>query len=241
MSLLQTLFSKNPEQQEAPAPQQQQQQAPKVDDKEGNGTIPGIATLVPPTGNAEQDKTPLEEFGKLWQTDKQAGQEGAKPILEIKPEELTTVAGKMNFTGGLKPDDLAAIAAGGEESTAALNNILNQVAQTVFAQATTANAHLINTATNTGMQRVQDSMPEQLKTLQTSQELASQNPLYNNPAAQPMIQLVETQMRTQYPNATPEEVTKATNNYLTQFASAMIPQQQQQATVSPEEDFSSWS
>jgi hypothetical protein len=247
MSILDTIFNSQPkqapQQQQAPQDPQQQQQDPSQampNSAQQNNTIPNSNTTVPNNG-MENNQSPLAEYGDIWQT---KSNENNSKDFAINQEKLTEMASKMNFMGGVTPEQLAAVGNGGDEAVNAITEILNKVGQTSFARALEASSHLTNTALRTSNDSLQTELPKLVRNVSVSNNLRAENPMFNDPAVAPLLGAVEQQLANKYPDATAEEVTAHARKYLEQVAGVFNPNlakqenNQQGGKTIAEEDFS---
>lgn len=173
-------------------------------------------------GNNNNEQTPLDPFKDLWKNDDKSTTENNFGILgEINPQKIAEVAGKVNFAKAVKADDVKAIQAGGDGAVEALGRALNSVSQTVYAQSAVAASKLIEAATEKLEAKLNESLPSRIKQQSFSNNLREQNPAYSHPAAAPLVAMIEQQMSSKYPNATPAELTTLAQDYFTKTFSAI--------------------
>lgn len=233
-----------------PAPQQQQQQVQQTNQQqvsqhaENNPTVPN-STNTPtqtPSAGEPNPQSPNAQFQELWTIGNQ--QPNQQPNFQINPEQLQKTAGQLNFAKSVNPEDLAKVAAGGEEAVNAMVNILNTVGREVFS----VNAHFASNMTEAGYQNAQKAISTGLPTLVNKQlsqnELFASNAKLRDPALQPLVRAIQSQITEKYPNATPSEVNSMVNDYFTKtVAGAFAPAQSQQADQNSQNsnyDFSSF-
>jgi hypothetical protein len=200
-------------------PQQSAQTAP-------NGTVPA-------GGNEPPAKSPEDKFEKLWETtptDPNATQGGAGENT-LTPEKMLEAAGKIDFKRVLDPESLRKIAAGGDEAVAAMAELLNKTAQTVYGQSTVVAQKLIETQ----VQKARDEFTSQLPSLvkkQTMQEsLLAENPAFKKPSVAPVVTAIQNQLAAKYPNATAAELNQMAKEYLKAAAEDFNPTPKQEPTA----------
>jgi hypothetical protein len=200
-------------------PQQSAQTAP-------NGTVPA-GSGEPPA------KSPEDKFEKLWETtptDPNAPNAGAGETT-LTPEKMLEAAGKIDFKRVLDQDSLRKIAAGGDEAVAAMAELLNKTAQTVYGQSTVVAQKLIETQ----VQKARDEFTSQLPSLvkkQTMQEsLLAENPAFKKPSVAPVVTAIQNQLATKYPNATAAELNAMAKDYLKAAAEDFNPTPKAQPTA----------
>jgi hypothetical protein len=200
-------------------PQQSAQTAP-------NGTVPA-------GGNEPPVKSPEDKFEKLWETtptDPNVAQGGVGEN-PLTPEKMLEAAGKIDFKRVLDPESLRKIAAGGDEAVAAMAELLNKTAQTVYGQSTVVAQKLIETQ----VQKARDEFTSQLPSLvkkQTMQEsLLAENPAFKKPSVAPVVTAIQNQLAAKYPNATAAELNQLAKEYLKAAAEDFNPTPKQEPTA----------
>ena len=188
-----------PEQQQQQ--QQQQQQA---------------ADPTKQTQQQTEQKSPLDEFASLWQTDDK--QQTPEALLNVDPKQLAEAARKTDFSKLISQDQLAAIAKGGEDAVGAFVQAMNNVAQGVYAQAAFASSRISEQAAMRMQERLLKELPTHVKQFQSSESLRTQHPIVSHPAAAPVIDLLSKQIALKYPDATSGEITAMAQRYLTNLA-----------------------
>jgi hypothetical protein len=208
---------------------QQQPAAPKVDPSGANPTVPGTATpkatgtvaAIPAAG--EGDKSPLEGFKDLWQKDDKndAQRPNLVPKLTVDPAKLTEAAKRLDFTKLVDPAALAKAATG---DATALGQVINEGAQAAFAQAAEASTKILEAALQSQAKNFEEKvMPDILRRHNISTGIRADNSaLFDDPAAAPMLTMVENQFATKYPNASPAEITAKAKEYLEGFATSIV-------------------
>lgn len=201
--------------------------APKaeiVDPSIANPTVPGAGTpgsdgkvaAIPASGEGE--KSPLEGFAKLWQkedTDQKPLQ--LTPTFTVDPAKLRETAKGVDFVKAVSPAALEA-AKNGDSSL-----LVNEAVQLGYAKSAEATAAIVQKALQDQATMFRDTiLPEALRRNQVTNTLRSDNALLNNPAAQPVITMLEQQMAVKYPNATAAEVSSKAKDYLSEFAMEMM-------------------
>lgn len=180
-----------------------------------NGTLP--ATTVA----AAEAQSPLAEFKDLFKVDPNApAPTGTQQIFNVDQAKIIEAAKGKDFKQAITPEITAAIAAGGEGAVQAMMELMNGVAQSVYAQSVFAGTQLIERGV-AGQFARSSEVPDLIRKHSTNAALAEANPLYTNPAVAPLFEMAKNQMLVKYPNATPSELTALTNNYMNQFAEAV--------------------
>lgn len=197
------------------------------------GTAPGAGTpksdgsvlAIPKAG--EGDKSPLANYGDLWQTstdpkDKNYVKPPATTATKISadPAKMMEAAKTVDFTKVLSPELQARLA---KAEPAAIVEAMNTVAQATYAQAAGAATHILNSALEAQAKTFRDQvMPEILRNHSVSQQLRTDNPLFDNPAVSPVLKMVERQLVAKNPTLSPVEITAKAKDYLTGFATELV-------------------
>lgn len=239
MSIFDTLFGGNN------SNQQQQQQTPPAtppqNQNQNNGA--GQPGNIPPNPNTNTANTPgaapngvvpdstnqngngeptsqLDNFNTLWQPN-EGGNNEPQPLINVDPKSLAEAASKTNFVKMISPEQMQAIAAGGEGAVQAFAQAMNKVAQGVYAQSAFATTKIVEQAVAKAQERFTSEIPNHVKKLQVSESLRNENPALNHPAASPILGAIESQLTVKHPNASSTEITNMARQYLEQFATAV--------------------
>jgi len=186
-----------------------------------NGVIPPTTVAAP-----KEPPAPLAEHATLWEPpiiDPAAPIKSDSVFGNTDPKKFMEAASKIDFTKVATPEELTAITAGGEAATKAMIAVQNRTAQSIYAQSAFASTKLIDAALAKAKDSFLADVDSRITAMSVKNNLREKNPLFTNPAIQPMISMVEAQMRTKFPNATPTEITEQTNQYIEHFASALAP------------------
>jgi hypothetical protein len=208
-----------------------------------NGTAPnGVVPNDPATNGTAAPS--LDAFKDIWSVDPNAGAQG-QPLFNVDQAKMLEAARKQNFTSGINPDLVNKVAAGGAEGVQAMMEIMNMVSQNVYAQSAFAGTKLIEGALDKSQFARSADLDTRFKSLSVSNNLAEQNPIFNNPAAKPMLDMVKNQILVKHPNASQQELTRMAQDYLTSFANEISApqaqqQQQQQAKAAQGTDWSTF-
>ena len=205
------LFRKNP-------PQQQGQQPPQGQDGNNphvtnNPTVPN-STNTPeqnPSASNPDPKSPNAEFADLWKME--PTQQNQAPNFRIDPKQLSQVTGNMDFSKSVSRDDLAKIVQGGEEAVGALVSVLNSVGREIFSTNAQFSSHMTEAGYNTAQQAINQGLPNLVKKQFTQNELFAANPKLRDPALQPLVMAIQSQITQKYPNASAGEVNGMVDKY----------------------------
>jgi len=217
-----------------PAPQQQQQASPAGNIPPGSGAT-DVGNPQVPVGTvaaSQEPSSPLADFADLW---KPADNANAPTSMfgEIDQTKLMEAAKKTDFSKAVSKEQFEAIAAGGQGAVEAFAAAMNSVAQTVYANSAVATTKIVEQALTKAQQSYDTRLPGIIKQHTLSDTLRSENPVFSNPAVQPLISAMETQMAVKYPNATASELTSMAKQYIeglgTVFSPAKAPTKEETA------------
>lgn len=211
-----------------------------------NPTVPAAtvnATANTPN-NGDQTQAPqgLDAFKDMWNlTDAQKPKAPESAFAGVTPEAIQKVAGNTDFSKVVTPEMMTAISAGGEQAAAAMIQALNAVAQQTYAQSAQASIRLAETAVATQREQLLAELPNLIKQQTVSNNLRTKNPIFEHPAAKPMLEMFQQQLQLKNPTATSEQIQTQAEQFLVSFANAANPQKpQQQTTANKGTDFSDW-
>jgi len=189
-----------------------------------NGAAPN-GQIPPVDPNALADPaTAFAQFDKLWETaptDPNAPPSGI--FGNVDPKKFMEAAGKIDFGKVITPEQLQSISAGGEGAMAAFAAAMNSVAQGVYAQSAFATTKIVEQALNKSRESFLSELPTHIKKQTVTDSLRAENPIFSNPAVQPIISALEAQMTVKYPNATAPEITQMAKQYVEALGSSFAP------------------
>lgn len=198
-----------------------------------NPTVPSPNTPNPADGKnastafgagaVDPTKAPLGNFDKLWESDPNyKAPTSAVPTLQADPTKMMELARTVDFTRQISPE-LMARAQKGE--SAALVEVINNAAQAGFAHSSLATTEIVKSAlTEMNTRYETDIIPRILQAERTRNVVAEDSPIFSNPAAQPVVEMVRNQMMLKFPTATPEEIKRQTLEYINGFSSLVVSQ-----------------
>jgi len=186
---------------------------------------PATPAVDPATLSADPAvTTPFDGFDNLWDTDANASSAADQSVFGvIDPQKVFEAAKGANFSSAISPEILAAVTAGGEGASVALQQAINAATQAAFAQSTLATTKLIEQAiTKTNAKNLAE-LPGLVKRHTAADSLHGENPALSNPAAAPIIAAIQAQMALKHPNATASELKSLATKYLANFAEVVKP------------------
>jgi len=188
----------------------------------GNAAAPAATTAALETPG--ETKSPLDNFADLWKTDpKDAAQPVPDQLFNIDPAKLQEAVAQTNFSQVITPELRQKIAAGGEEAVSALMDSMNKITQASFAHSTIATTKIVEQALDKMQAKYDARMQQLIKQNSISDSLRAENPLFSNPAVDPLLKALELQLTQKFPNATAADITQKAKDYLVGFAGAISP------------------
>lgn len=179
----------------------------------------GSVAAFPAAGTGDQ--SPLAGFEKMWETaDTDLKKTTLTPNMKVDPKTLTAAAANIDFKPLVNPE-LATKALAGDQ--AALGELLNSFGQGLYAQQAASTVKIVETAMNAQEKRFNEVvLPQKLKEHSTSASLRADNPLFNNPAVAPVLNMVEQQLQIKNPTASAEQISKLAKDFVSQMGLAIV-------------------
>jgi hypothetical protein len=200
-------------------PQQSAQTAP-------NGTVPAGSNQPPA-------QSPEDKFAKLWETPATDPNAPKSPDDQntLTPEKMLEAAGKIDFKRVLDQDSLRKIAAGGDEAVAAMAELLNKTAQTVYGQSTVVAQKLIETQVAKAREQFTAELPSLVKKQNMQDSLLTENPAFKKPSVAPVVAAIQNQLAAKFPGATASELNQMAKEYLKAAAEDFSPTPKKEPTA----------
>lgn len=184
----------------------------------------------------------LDKFADIWNVpDANKPKTPDSPFAGVTPEAIQQIAGKTDFSKVVTPEMMTAISAGGEQAAAAMIQAMNAVAQQTYAQSAQAAIKLSETAITSQREQLLAELPTLIKQQSVTENLRTANPIFSNPAAAPMLNMLQKTLQEKNPTASAADIQKQAQDYLLSFAEVIKPNQpQQQSQTNKGTDFSDW-
>lgn len=197
------------------------------DPSKGNPTVPGDGTprsdgsnpAIPATQTG--DASPLDGFAKLWDKDAKDGSPlTLSTTIPIDNAKVMEAARTFDFTKAIDPQLLDKATKGDQGS---MLEIIKVTAQNAFAQSSATTARIVQQALAQQAERFQNEyFPEIMRRTEAAQMLRKDNPILDNPAAKPMIRMLEEQFAVKYPTASPTEITNHATKFFSDFSTEFL-------------------
>jgi hypothetical protein len=184
-----------------------------ADNTKAAATVADVNTPAP---------APLDAFKGLWDTTNTSQTPtptGVLPVLTA--EQLSTTLANSNFLQGVNPELMAKATAGDAQ---AFQDVMNQGLRSVMTQAVLASHGLVEAGARGSNERLKTTLPSMVRSNNVADQLRV-NPLFNDPAAKPMIDMVKSQLESKHPQASASEIASMTQEFVSAFARAGNPDQ----------------
>mgnify|MGYP006348495291 FL=1 len=170
--------------------------------------------------------SPLDDLAKIWDTPLTADGKPvpppvnplSQPLFNFDPTKINDAASKMDFTGSI-PAETITKAPGGD--AAAFADALNTAVRSAVAGMTLSQGNLINQALLANNARIENALPNQINRARLLETSPEDNPIFSHPAVAPLAQTLKQMAFSKDPNASPAEITKQVNGFLTGLAEAI--------------------
>lgn len=168
----------------------------------------------------EGEDDPLLKFDDLWQPNKDkdgkviedTNSQPSSYLPQIDPKKLGEMVNKMDFTKSFTSEEVEAIKAGGDNAVAALASMMNKASRQAFQVSLAAATKLAEQGVANAHQRFISDIPEHVRNHMLENDLGS-DPIFKNPALQPIVKSVKDQYLKKFPKATPAELNNAVKQY----------------------------
>lgn len=209
-----------------PSPGNTNQGQPPSPGTDVNGVTPPQQAPTPPVNQTPPaTQTPLDTFADVWKTPENSAtpQTPDSFFANVDPTKVFEAAKKVNFAQGVSAEHLQRITAGGEGAVQAFAEAMNAVAQNVYGQSTIAATKMIEQALKKNTEHQATQLPSMIKKLTANEQLATANPMLQNPAVQPLVGALTEQLTRRNPNATSGEIQQQVSDYFAALGSSFAP------------------
>ncbi len=170
----------------------------------------------------------LADLSSVWNTAKTADGKPiapqadplSQPLFSFKQEDVLASAKKLDFTSQVNPELFTQVAAGGDAAVAAMKEIMNGVAQTVFAAQTLNMGQVMNDGFARHGKAFDAALPTRLRNHEVANRV-SDDPVLSHPAVAPIITAMKATIAAQQPGMRPDQIQAAAENYVKGLGTAM--------------------
>jgi len=189
----------------APAPTQQASAAPAT-------------TTVPVTTTP-----PADEFADLWTIDPNTEKQDAPFSFNLNQEQLEATSKKLTIAPAIPQALQQRIAAGGQDAIAAMMEMQDITAQTVFARNAAATTALIEQAVQNTQSKMETLIDKRVKELGVRNSALELNTALNDPSVRPLVYTMQQRILQKFPNATQAEIAEKINAYFVKVGGILNP------------------
>jgi hypothetical protein len=251
----------NAEKPNAGAPPQPQPIAGAVQNNGGNGTPQNDRSAINPDGSkVDQNlgadgkpKSPLAEFADFWKNE--APKEGAPttpnwddassvlPKVNLDPAKLHQSAQRIDFAKAMPREKVTAALKGDEN---AFNEVMNAAFHYAYAQTAMSTTKIVEAMLGQMAPKMFEALPHHIRKHVVNDTVNSSDPIFQDPAVAPMLEMMKDQFRVKYPNASAKEIADKAQAFVKSFATAVnkdggnkqLPNSGGKQKQAKEEDFS---
>lgn len=201
----------------------------------------------------KKDESPLAEFADLWKNEQL--KEGEKPptdwndpnsvVPEVKldSKKIYEAAQRIDFAKLMNPEKVAAALKGDAQ---AFGEVINTVMHHAYANAAISSSRISEALMKQMAPKLFEALPTHVRKHMLNDTVETDNPLFKDPAAAPLLESLKAQMQVKYPKATAKELSAMAKKYLENFVSTArgekpgqpVVQQTNRNAVQKEDDWS---
>jgi hypothetical protein len=170
-------------------------------------------------GTNQTPANPLDAYQKMFDNAAKAGDGTSAPSFKLDPKVLAEVSSSMDFTKSI-PQELMQKALTGD--VASLMEVIKQSNQQAYRASLEHTSTLTDSFLNQRQTFEQSRVDKGVRNQLTQSELA-QTPNYDHPVVKAELNRVAEQFARANPDASPQSIAKAAQQYLTDLHAAMNP------------------
>lgn len=198
------------------SPQQQEKKGPSSGGM--NGQIDAAKAGAQDANNPAGAKTPEMKYEEIW------GQEvkplvNQAPVFSMDQEKFSQAVAGMDFTKSIPPELMQKALAGDAQS---LMGLLNRVGQNAFSAATISSRDMVEHANKKAGGSFEQQVKEAVRVALSEQNLTKANAAFNDPLVTPLLREINNRIRAKFPEASPEELAKQSQQMLMQIATKIV-------------------
>lgn len=217
----------------------QQQAAPAA---QPNAPVPNMGPSgtgpLAPTGDATQQqnqnqqqqqqqepKSPLADFTDFWKDTPLADGEQAQPNwddpssivpgMKIDPKKMFEAAQRIDFAKVMPAEKVKAALAG---DAVAFGDCMNAVVHSAYANMAMSTSRIVEASLKQMAPKLFAALPSHIRKHVVSDTVNTDNPIFQDPAVAPMLEMVKSQMQMKFPKASAKEISDKAKQYVSGFA-----------------------
>lgn len=214
---------------------QQPQQQPQQQTQPQQPSGPGFEQSANNKMDAKM-QSPMDAFADLFKTEpadpnKPQQPDPNAPFFALDPKKLSEQIANTDFLPQDNFDEVVQSAFGPNVDSAAVRQLLNMTAKQAYLRGAELSTNVANRVTKTGLERSQGDISAKVKEFMADDNLLGSSDILKHAAVEPVAKAIRQQIMAKNPNATPQEISAQTQNYLKSFAQLFTqPQQDKQQT-----------
>ena len=171
------------------------------------------------TVGTNEPKNPMDAYAKLFDTTNQQADAPA-PAFNIDPKILTEVSGKLRFTDGIDKELITKATSGDYSAMLEVMNTVGQRAyQTAISHGTSLTDKYLSARKEHDFKGIGSTVKKELVN-----SALNNTPNYNHPVVKAQLNMVAEAMRRENPDASPQEIAEAAQQYIQDLADAIKPE-----------------
>lgn len=151
-----------------------------------------------------------EMYKDIWKDDPKAAA-GSGKMFNPDMANFSKVVEGMDFAGNVDPALQQKALAGDAE---AMKQLLNSVGRNSFSRSALMASEMMNDGFTKKSTEFEKTMENKFKSLTARQNLAKNNPAFSSPEIRPLMESIETRLRSRFPEASAEDITQKAQEYL---------------------------
>lgn len=205
---------------------------PQDNNNNPSGGNPANAPAPAPAPAPDPINSQLDQLVGVWHTPTTADGKPVGPqpdplaqqMFQFDPAKVQEGASKLDFTTGISPEKAAA-ALGGDID--AFKEVINQAVRTAFVGSTLNTGNLLNDGFARHGRNIDQALPGRIRNFQVSSS-KSEDPILSHAAFAPMVSAMRGVIASKMPNASADEVTRATEEYFLQIGNVFATRKQKE-------------
>lgn len=190
----------------------------------------GKVAALPDTTKNSAETSPLSGYQDLWAPNTVKGPDGKDiitttapptltPNMNIEPSKIMEAARTLDFTKSIAPELMDKASKG---DAAAFAQVMNTMAQAAYGQGVLATSGIVQQAMTIQEKNLNERVMPDILRRHTIRTTVEGNPLSSNPAVAPLLGTIEQQLTSKYPTASPSEIKKHAETYLSGLAEEIV-------------------
>lgn len=205
---------------------------------ESSGVVPVPAPAPAPATPVIPDKPDLEFFNNLVSKSPKSDTPGVVPSITkeiLTPENMKKIVATQSFTQHISPETAEKLKNG---DASAIMSAMEDVARAAYSTALTQSGAIVDSILEQHGATLQHNIERDITASKNLDAITSGIPNVDQPVVKAGAELISSQLRVQFPDASPEQIRNMTQNYFVELAEAMNPKPQ--PVVKPQDQPINW-